>query len=346
LKFSREICGSQLLLYVVIGSACCGFATTHLFNNSLPEIQSFGLNSTGQLGSKNHDNGHISKLKSGVVAVASGRAHMLVLTTNEIFAAGSNIQGQCGLEKAVKFSDGYQVPRIPFHATDVRQICCGLDNSLILTKDGEVFTTGLGADGQTGTGAHNCQYGFEQVAGDIIGHRVVQISATTDTCLALTDRGCMFGWGNNEKGQISESISDKQIAIPVEISTPKKLSKVSQVFAGGSFTSLIEDKIVYVKGFGALGLGHKHFNVNEFTKVDIDKSLGKVVILSGSTDYQAALTDTGKLLTWGRGNHGRLGQGNKDDCFFPKEVELPGRVCMFTCGVDHMIALVRTGTNP
>ena len=27
--------------------------------------------------------GHISKLKSGVVAVASGRAHMLVLTTNE-----------------------------------------------------------------------------------------------------------------------------------------------------------------------------------------------------------------------------------------------------------------------
>ena len=45
-----------------------------------------------------------------------------------------------------------------------------------------------------------------------------------------------------------------------------------------------------MKGFGALGLGHKHFNVNEFTKVNIDKSLGKVVILSGSTDYQAALT--------------------------------------------------------
>jgi len=105
---------------------------------------------------------------------------------------------------------------------------------------------------------------------------------------------------------------------------------------------LIEDKIVYVKGFGALGLGHKHVNVDEFTKVDIDKSLGKVVMLSGSADYQAALTDTGKLLTWGRGNHGRLGQGNKDDCFFPKEVELPGRVCMFVCGVDHMIALVCT----
>ena len=43
-----------------------------------------------------------------------------------------------------------------------------------------------------GTGAHNCQYGFEQVAGDIIGHRVVQISATTDTCLALTGMFCTY----------------------------------------------------------------------------------------------------------------------------------------------------------
>ena len=32
----------------------------------------------------------------------------------------------------------------------LQQICCGLDNSIILTKDGKIFSSGLGADGQTG----------------------------------------------------------------------------------------------------------------------------------------------------------------------------------------------------
>ena len=56
-----------------------------------------------------------------------------------------------------------------------------------------------------------------------------------------------------------------------------------------AFESFV-DRRVYVKGFGALGFGQKRVKVDEFTKVDIDNSLGKVVILSGGTDYQAALT--------------------------------------------------------
>ena len=34
----------------------CGYGTTHFYKKSMPEIWSFGLNSLGQLGSKDHAN--------------------------------------------------------------------------------------------------------------------------------------------------------------------------------------------------------------------------------------------------------------------------------------------------
>ena len=51
-----------------------------------------------------------------------------------------------------------------------------------------------------------------------------------------------------------------------------------------------------MQGYGALGLGHDRFEVIDYTKVNIDKSLGKVSILSGSTDYLAAITGSYEFI--------------------------------------------------
>lgn len=45
-----------------------------------------------------------------------------------------------------------------------------------------------------------------------------------------------------------------------------------------------------------------------------------VVHISCGTSYSAAVTASGELYTWGRGNYGRLGHGNTDDQTLPKQV--------------------------
>ena len=50
------------------------------------------------------------------------------------------------------------------------------------------------------------------------------------------------------------------------------------------------DGDVYVKGYGALGLGPENVDVDDFTKVELDKSFGRIVRISGSADYIAAFT--------------------------------------------------------
>ena len=46
-------------------------------------------------------------------------------------------------------------------------IYLGQDHSMLLTDEGKVFSTGWGADGQTGLGHYNNQDSFALVEGDI-----------------------------------------------------------------------------------------------------------------------------------------------------------------------------------
>ncbi|XP_065063622.1 RCC1-like G exchanging factor-like protein isoform X2 [Rhopilema esculentum] len=319
----------------------CGYGTTFLSNKSSFSVYAFGLNSVGQLGNQERSNKAIRKDCDGTVkGISAGRAHSLVLTDKGVFASGSNVQGQCGLLRDIRFTESLEKVLLPFDAGNIIQISSGLDNSLVLTTDGKIYSTGLGADGQTGLGHHECQYGFTQVAGHINNEWISQVSTTTDACLALTGNGSVYGWGNNELGQISKKIGDKQIAVPTQVLNSSILPNICQVFSGGSFSAILSDGDVYVKGYGALGLGPEYVDVDDFSKLELDKSFGKIVKISGSADYIAALTDTRKLLTWGRGNHGRLGHGDTNDQYFPREVNLPGPVIDFACGNDHMVSIV------
>ena len=56
-------------------------------------------------------------------------------------------------------------------------------------------------------------------------------------------------------------------------------------------------------------------------------------IACGST-YSAAISSSGELYTWGRGNYGRLGHGSSEDQCLPKPVtSLSGkRVIDIACG--------------
>jgi alpha-tubulin suppressor-like RCC1 family protein len=67
-----------------------------------------------------------------------------------------------------------------------------------------------------------------------------------------------------------------------------------------------------------------------------------------------AITDMGKLYTWGFGEQGALGHNSTNDCFVPKELDLNRRLAPYkrdpsniivvldaAGGAQHSIALVK-----
>uniref|UniRef100_A0A8K9WUW4 Uncharacterized protein n=1 Tax=Oncorhynchus mykiss TaxID=8022 RepID=A0A8K9WUW4_ONCMY len=56
----------------------------------------------------------------------------------------------------------------------------------------------------------------------------------------------------------------------------------------------------------------------------------------------AAVTDRGELFIWGKNVRGCLGIAKKLDQYFSWRVTLPGHVIDVACGVDHMVALVKS----
>lgn len=60
--------------------------------------------------------------------------------------------------------------------------------------------------------------------------------------LLIIDLGDVFGWGNTEYCQISTLDNCQQIAVPTHIRMCKKLGKIIDVAAGGTFCLVLNGK--------------------------------------------------------------------------------------------------------
>lgn len=196
--------------------------------------------------------------------VAAGRAHAVALSESDVlFTLGNNSFGQCGRQivEEEAFHSSQLVHRVDaktiFGDDDkVKDIVCGLDNSLILTENGKVFSCGWGADGQTGLGHFNSTGQWSQVLGDIEHEKIVKIATKFDCVLALngvvsaclatieenfikslcfiSDKNEVFGWGNSEYNQLDLSDGIQQINTPIHLQNTKKCGNIIDIASSGS----------------------------------------------------------------------------------------------------------------
>ncbi|XP_033099714.1 RCC1-like G exchanging factor-like protein [Anneissia japonica] len=287
-----------------------------------------------------------------VIQVACGRAHSLVLTDQEgVFSLGNNAYGQCG-RKVVEnedYSSNMMIHKISGIEDKVAKIVCGQDHSLFLTEGGQVLSCGWGADGQTGQGDYESSSKMSLVGGDLKGERIVDIATYADCCLAVSDKGDVFGWGNSEYNQLNLVTDETQIAEP-RLLPFKNVGKVVSIATGGTICALLNDAgDVYVWGYGILGKGPKLSESIHLEHIPpilfgrkILKEHVKVTQIHCGMHHFAALTNTGEMYTWGQNAHGSLGLGFHQDQYFPLKVGVPAEVIDVACGVDHTIALAKT----
>ena len=70
-----------------------------------------------------------------------------------------------------------------------------------MIEDGDVYAWGRGDSGQLGFGTE-FDYSTPRVVDGLIDYTVVEIASGTDFCIARTDTGDIYVWGNNSNGQV------------------------------------------------------------------------------------------------------------------------------------------------
>ncbi|KAF3926145.1 Alsin [Orbilia brochopaga] len=195
---------------------------------------------------------------------------------------------------------------------------------------------------------------------------IVEISAGVDHILALSSTGTVFAWGNGQQYQLGRRVIERTRMnglVPREFG----LKKIVAIGAG-SYHSFAVDVNGRVWAWGLNQYGQCGIDLEGKTGEDgvavpkptIVKSLSKykIVQITGGEHHSAAITDDGKLLTWGRLDANQLGIKPEDFSseftvydehgkprFITEPTVIPGLppIVKVACGTHHNIALDRDG---
>lgn len=92
----------------------------------------------------------------------------------------------------------------------VVQISCGLNHTLALTDEGEVYSWGQGLHGALGTGNKRDAFAPKWVT-EYLDEPIAQVSAGGSHSTLVTISGSVYLCGDNSKGQLGIPINNEMI---------------------------------------------------------------------------------------------------------------------------------------
>ena len=251
---------------------------------------SFGNNSHNETSHDNYDKitrpKTIFKLKNlRIEKIYSGWEHNIFITDKgEIYSFGNNQFYQCGLPNKDNIAKIIKDPtNISIFNNNIKGIsaACGNEHSLILSNTNEVYAFGNNEDGALGINDNKIKrYQFTKINFGKYTNKIKVISAGTIHNLALTNDNKLFSWGSSQGGQLG---------------LPENYLLSQHGYKDSFFLS--NPCLVQVPR------GDKKYE--EFIKIGCGEA------------HSVALTNSGKVYSWGFGSNGQLGLGFCEDSFEP-----------------------------
>lgn len=280
-------------------------------------VWSWGYNRNGQLG----DGSQIEKSSpvqvlppgSGVIQVAAGKIYSLALKEDgSVWGWGSNIWGQ--------MADGTKIDRLsPVQilppGSNATKIVAGRDFAYALKKDGSLWGWGfsdvsqLGADRADDFGER--EYSIRKPVQVMAANSgFIELATAARGTLALKKDGSVWGWGNNERGQLGNGVSGPKWP-PAQAMPPG--SGVTAVAANGRFSVILKkDGSVWAWGYNAYGqLGDGSSGVDRHAPQRIMPRGSGVIAIAAGLFHTLALKKDGSVWAWGANNAGQLGDGKE-----------------------------------
>jgi alpha-tubulin suppressor-like RCC1 family protein len=274
--------------------------------------------------------------------ISAGDMHSLVTTgKGEIWSFGAGVYGTLGHGG----TGNEVVPRLiaALNHMVVKQVAAGYAHSMVLTRDGDVFTWGSGSSGQLGHGNTDDQYLPKRVEGFT---NVTDIAVAAAHSLAVVGGGAVYTWGFNAHGQLG--LGDHGAGTNRNVPTEVPGVNGAVAVAAGSYHSFVlsRDGTAMACGdndYGQLGLGDTD-DRDTFTAV---AGLCGVVDIDAGEQHSIAMTAERGLYAWGKGR--AMGHGGDGDTqlLFPTKVTGGGigeaAVVQVAAGSGHTMALTASG---
>eukprot|EP01138_Halocafeteria_seosinensis_P009428 gb/GECG01009635.1/.p1 GENE.gb/GECG01009635.1/~~gb/GECG01009635.1/.p1 ORF type:complete len:1214 (+),score=132.34 gb/GECG01009635.1/:1-3642(+) len=296
--------------------------------------------------------GKRSKCHGDVTAIAVGRRHTLYQTRGQgVYASGFNGSGQLGIgsTRSVRLAPS-EIPSL--HRRQVISIAAGQVHSLCVTSEGIVYSWGSGRCGQLGLGS-KLPSGFKSPTPVPFFRPQSRATGKSASDIKILGSDDPESWLNS---QLAYTMSHLRESGQSELLSRRhntdadELGHIIAVRAGGDTSAAItSDGTVFMWGSnkaGQCGVGSSEDVVLPSKLTSLydwnisDVSLGEEHVL--------ALSDSGKLFSWGKGLYGRLGLGDEQNRLSPVRIREPQelnkvRIAAISAGFTHSLALDVSG---
>ncbi len=202
---------------------------------------------------------------------------------------------------------------------------------------GEVWTVGLGSDGQLGQGSTANRTSLGLVSGL---SNVVQVAGGREHVVALLSGGSVRTWGDGSKGAIGNG-SNADRTSPVQV---PGLTGVDEVAAGHYHSlALMGDGTLRTWGYNADGQLGDGTTTNRNSPITVS-GLSNVADMAAGRDMSYAVLNSGAVRAWGRNADGELGNGATAASATPVTVSGVSNAVDVAAGRNHGLALLADGT--
>ncbi|KAL3620339.1 hypothetical protein CASFOL_035251 [Castilleja foliolosa] len=240
---------------------------------------------------------------------------------------------------------------------DVQNIACGGRHAALVTKQGEVFSWGEELGGRLGHGVDSDVLHPKLI--DALSYINIELVACGEyhSC-AVTLSGDLYTWGDGHFGVLGHG-NEVSHWMPKRVHGPLEGIHVSSISCGPWHTAVVTSAgQLFTFGDGTFGvLGHgDRVSVPLPREVESLKGLRTVRAACGVWHTAAVVEvmvgnssssncSSGKLFTWGDGDKGRLGHGDKESKLVPTCVAalVEPNFCQVVCGHSLTVALTTSG---
>jgi alpha-tubulin suppressor-like RCC1 family protein len=249
--------------------------------------------------------------------------------SGEVLSEGSNNYGQLGIGSTSSTSRTSPVSGI----VGAVSVSAGSYFAIARTSDGAIYVWGSNSYGQIGDGSDTSSTVPVAVQG--LPPNIVDVKAGVNYSLALDSTGQVWGWGTNAFSQYGCSAGATPQSRPVRISGAADIAEI----AAGNTQSLFR------KSDGTVWLLGRQPALSQINCTPTQVAgISNIVAISSATDSVFAIRGDGKFYSWGRNDHGVLGDGSTVPRSAPVLISsIPDRVVSIESHQDFALAVTSAG---